>query len=449
MNEHDTTSSTDKAEQSLGTQETIDPIVAAPASPEPSTVETLPPPVPPPVKQERRPEPTAAIAARAEQALREGRFDEALPLYLLLAEREPRKAMYRYRQGECLRGLERFAEAVESYDLALDLWPEFEWARLRRLACLLNMGREDEAIAGLDELREKLQESKEKFDRVLIAAAYRLLVDHHHAAGRLVEAIAVANLAVEHTGDDCNTWYRLGKLLHEADDASSALEAYRRAFELEPKGYIADRIARCLDRLDRYEEALAVWAELPRAERDWYVCRNEARARHRREDGEGARRCVEEGLRRRRNEPTLNYLAGVLCEERGEFSQARRHYEIAVCGSEKQYGRRHEKAAEGLERVSRIVEIDAEQRTENPEGEAPAGEQLLRGTITKFVEERGFGFITRPGAKKGLFFHISQFKDGTPVVGLEVEFRLGSNERGELAEQVRSVAKPTLAALPF
>jgi len=62
---------------------------------------------------------------------------------------------------------------------------------------------------------------------------------------------------------------------------------------------------------------------------------------------------------------------------------------------------------------------------------------LLRGTITCFVEDRGFGFI-RYG-HESVFFHIKDFlkvEDGepvVPVVGAEVSFYLGRKVNEQIA----------------
>jgi CspA family cold shock protein len=48
---------------------------------------------------------------------------------------------------------------------------------------------------------------------------------------------------------------------------------------------------------------------------------------------------------------------------------------------------------------------------------------MATGVIKKFIEDRGFGFITPDGARGDVFFHKSAMQAGAvPEVGAVVEF---------------------------
>ncbi len=58
------------------------------------------------------------------------------------------------------------------------------------------------------------------------------------------------------------------------------------------------------------------------------------------------------------------------------------------------------------------------------------------GTITRFVEDKGFGFIKTEDSRDDVFFHHSAF-DGEPREGMTVEFQIQDSDRGPRATNVR------------
>jgi cold shock CspA family protein len=71
---------------------------------------------------------------------------------------------------------------------------------------------------------------------------------------------------------------------------------------------------------------------------------------------------------------------------------------------------------------------------------------LLRGTITRFEENKGFGFI-RYGRTQSVFFHVKDFMqvDGVspvPCVGCTVSFFLGRKTNQQIAAQIWIEAWP-------
>lgn len=65
----------------------------------------------------------------------------------------------------------------------------------------------------------------------------------------------------------------------------------------------------------------------------------------------------------------------------------------------------------------------------------------MTGTI-KTLTEKGFGFISREGEKKDLFFHTSELVDvsfNDLQVGDAVEFGVSSGDKGPYAVEVRRV----------
>ncbi len=61
---------------------------------------------------------------------------------------------------------------------------------------------------------------------------------------------------------------------------------------------------------------------------------------------------------------------------------------------------------------------------------------MATGTITKFIDDKGFGFIKAEGTDKEVFFHHSAFA-GEPREGMTVTFETEASERGPRATNVR------------
>jgi CspA family cold shock protein len=61
---------------------------------------------------------------------------------------------------------------------------------------------------------------------------------------------------------------------------------------------------------------------------------------------------------------------------------------------------------------------------------------MASGTITRFVRDKGFGFIQTTASDKEVFFHHTAFA-GEPREGMSVEFDLETSDRGPRAANVR------------
>ena len=62
------------------------------------------------------------------------------------------------------------------------------------------------------------------------------------------------------------------------------------------------------------------------------------------------------------------------------------------------------------------------------------------GEILRFDAERGFGFIAASDERRNIFFHIRDFRGGTPVPGMAVRFeRVEMGRKGPRAVQVQAL----------
>lgn len=61
---------------------------------------------------------------------------------------------------------------------------------------------------------------------------------------------------------------------------------------------------------------------------------------------------------------------------------------------------------------------------------------MPKGTIVRFLDEKGFGFIKSDDSDQEIFFHHSEF-EGEPREGMAVEFDSQASDRGPRATNVR------------
>lgn len=90
------------------------------------------------------------------------------------------------------------------------------------------------------------------------------------------------------------------------------------------------------------------------------------------------------------------------------------------------------------------VQLTILERNPNPPRRAPERPAvdinslpLETGTVDRFDEMRGFGFIRPTTGRNDVFFHQSSVNGLRPRVGDQVEFRLGEGPKGARAEAVK------------
>lgn len=162
---------------------------------------------------------------RANRAVRDRRFDDALPILRKVLADDPPNAFATLVLGSAYLGMERYAQAIEQYRRYLALVPTSASAHQWIAICHLRLRDQD---AALREARAALAIDPHFSDaRVLMAGIL---------AGRGDYANAIAQLRTAVDTDPAKPMIRLdlAKVLAEAGEAAAAEAEYRAVLELQP-----------------------------------------------------------------------------------------------------------------------------------------------------------------------------------------------------------------------
>lgn len=62
---------------------------------------------------------------------------------------------------------------------------------------------------------------------------------------------------------------------------------------------------------------------------------------------------------------------------------------------------------------------------------------MTTGTVLRFYEDKGFGFIKSDASDEDVFFHVQDISGRDPQEGEELEFALEMAEKGPRAKRIR------------
>jgi tetratricopeptide (TPR) repeat protein len=196
---------------------------------------------------------------RANSAVRDRRFSEALPILHAVLEQDPRNAFARLVLGSAYMGMERYAEAIKWFRRYLELVPTSAYAHHWMAICHLRRGDRNEALreaaaalaidprfadarvlrggvlaargdhaGAIEELRAAVATDPAK--PILRLDLAKVLAE----AGRAAEARAEYETALRLKPDYAPALVGLGALQAEGGDPDSAVRSFRRALEIDP-----------------------------------------------------------------------------------------------------------------------------------------------------------------------------------------------------------------------
>lgn len=213
----------------------------------------MPPGTTSPVPTQAAPDATQAPLAKAEDAIANGSYAEAVSLLTPLATNAQKNERLFYDLGFAQDALDHGPDAAAAYEKAVSLKPDDAAARV---SLGLLQARQHNAVAAEAQLNAATKISGA--DKALLARAYRALAEIHLATDpekARLDLLAALRYAPE-TPSDAATAAEIANALHD-DDATEL--AYAHASELDPSNVdVAMGYARTLSRAKKYARADAV-----------------------------------------------------------------------------------------------------------------------------------------------------------------------------------------------
>jgi arylsulfatase A-like enzyme/Tfp pilus assembly protein PilF len=225
---------------------------------------------------------------RANSAVRDRRFTEALPILRSVLEEDPKNAFAQLVLGSAYMGMGDYRRAIEQYRRYVELVPTSSYAHQWLAICYVRLGEQDNALREAEAalvldprssdariLRGGIFASRGQYDRSLAELRAALANDPAKAivrldlakvlgeAGRRDEARREYETIIAQQPDYTPALTGLGALLAEAGDLARAADLFRRALALDPSLDSARfNLARTLEQQNLKSEAAAEYRHL-------------------------------------------------------------------------------------------------------------------------------------------------------------------------------------------
>ena len=227
----------------------------------------------------------------------------------------------------------------------------------------------------------------------------------------------------------------LRNLLVALGRLDEALEFLNKAEALAPRNeYILHKLGQTHLRKGNVEEAFSTYEKIPSHRQAPYVLRGIAQCYLAKGKPMDAARRLHQAIEK---EPGKFYhywdfaQALVALKARDQAIEA---LETANRLFEKEHGKSYKRAVAKAEEIRSTLPPGERISFQNSSAPVPA---ICFGTVTKYDQERGFGFIKDLSDEAKVFFHISRVKERTaPEIGVRVKFVRELGEKGLQASRV-------------
>ena len=364
-------------------------------------------------------------------------YDGAIAIYRDLCQQQPDEKNWFYRLGFQYQQKEQWTESIEAYSECLRIAPRSIGAALKLGDAYRKIQQNEKALnayrQGIQSFQGYSLEYQHRMKPIyakLCARTARILLEKPSAQPNVInEAIKFLQASVAACPDDTDVWYRLGGALLDVNRLDQAFECLQKAQVLNPKKeYISHKIAQVLLRQGKLEQAIGVYEKIPSYRRTPYILRGLGQCLMAKGESLEAAKRFHQAIQK---EPgKFHYywdlaLALISLEAKDQAIEA---LERANELFREAHGNEYGKALKKLEEV----------RSALPDGKKISFEEsstniaeIRHGTVLKYDERRGFGFIEDENGGARTFFHITKVKKRTPPrVGQEVKYVRETGEKG-------------------
>lgn len=384
--------------------------------------------------------------ARGAQAFyysRAGDHDKAITLFIDLCQLEPKQAQWPFYLGFQFHQKEQWDDAIASYENALKLAQTWIKIHLSLGQAYEEARQADKALGTYREARriykELSQESRlrvvKSYGTLCRQAAKLLLSKESRQSKEVAEALDCLHESTEATPNDFNSWYRLGSLLLDIGRLDEALQHLSKAETIAPRNeYVCHKIAQVYLKKGNPDEALRRYNTIQPHKQVPYILRGIAQCLLSKGQALEAAKKLHQAIRREPDKFYHHWDYALALIELKARDQAIEALEKTNNLYEREHGKSHKRAIAKLAEVRSTLPPSDRVNLESTPTTVPS---ISFGIVTKFNQDRGFGFIRDRDDNVTIFFHISHIKNRvTPQAGAKVKFVREIGAKGPQASQV-------------
>jgi tetratricopeptide (TPR) repeat protein/cold shock CspA family protein len=247
----------------------------------------------------------------------------------------------------------------------------------------------------------------------------------------------VRALEIDSRNDDYK--YSLGKALFGKGRYNEALEIIR---GVKNTYYVKELRASILYNLKKYDEALKIYLDLLGSRKKDYLYRDISQIYLEKNMLGESYQYALNAIKASHSNHKNHFLLAEIYHKAKLYYKAKSELEKAIELYGKKYSGAFTEAVELIQSISSQIEELEITRDDETILEKLVGcpkQEIYRGTVTKYLSDKGYGFITAPDIGK-CFFHISKIMKPQQInvcESCEVEFKLEQTEKGPVAVNIK------------
>ena len=364
------------------------------------------------------------------------RYKEAIEVYTLLVKNEPKMAKWPYMLGYQYYDQQKWKDAISWFEEALSRKENYIVVLYRKGYAHTQIDENDLAIQAFQRsiaIWQGLSDEEKDHEKNNYSDSCFQLGKVFMSKGQTRNAEDCFKEAIRCDSNDAYKFYNYGKALIKNGKSRDAIEPLRIANKIEPKkDFILLYLARALMNTGEFEEAKKSLDQIPERKRRDYIWRAYGELYFSKNLPEHAITALNSALRMEKRNHNNYFLLGKVHEACKDYAAAYQAYSDAVSVRQKEYG---VDFPEAKARLMALGKLSKENNIEIKLTKKPRSNAL--GQIKRYVEDRGYGFITPNDGGDDLFFHITDVSDPDVVrVGADVNYSIENSPKGPRAKNV-------------
>ncbi len=383
------------------------------------------------------PENVAALDKLGWYLSRAKQYGEAIKAYEKLSGLEPNMAKWFYMVGYQYYDQQQWKNAITWFDQALSRYENYLKVLYRKGYAHTKLNENEAAIDSLQKCinvwKNLNDQDKEKEKNTYSDACFQL-GKLYLSAGLSIKAESILAEATKFDPQDGYKLYEYGKALLKNQKPEEALTQLQKADKIEHgKDFIIASIAQALIDLSRFDEAEKALARIPEKYRKEYVWRAVGKVKLAQGKSKEAIDAINTGIRLDSKNHNAYFQLGLAYIADNNYPQAYNALLRAIDIRKSVYN------LDFLEAKQKLDEVQENARNNNIDLTSPPTKSVEApmGVITKYNNERGFGFIKRNNGEPDLFFHVSCVQNSDKIqVGRGVNFTVEDSPKGKRANSI-------------